>query len=131
MDARIARLESDVGHTRSDIAEIKADQRSMRDRMDENHASLIDKIDGVKDSIANLNASLTVRIDGVKDTVTNLNTSLTDRVNDANASLTEKIVGVNASLIQRIDGVKVWALALYIALAGALFGTLARGFGWI
>ena len=26
---------------------------------------------------------------------------------------------------------KVWALTLYMALAGALFGVLARGFGWI
>jgi uncharacterized coiled-coil protein SlyX len=26
---------------------------------------------------------------------------------------------------------KVWALMLYIALAGANFGALARGFGWI
>ena len=26
---------------------------------------------------------------------------------------------------------RVWALTLNIALAGALFGTLARGFGWI
>lgn len=30
-----------------------------------------------------------------------------------------------------IASTKVWALVLYIALAGGLFGTLARGFGWL
>jgi hypothetical protein len=30
-----------------------------------------------------------------------------------------------------IASAKVWALLLYIALAGAMFGTLARSFGWI
>jgi len=30
-----------------------------------------------------------------------------------------------------IASAKTWALLLYIALAGALFGTLARGFGWV
>jgi hypothetical protein len=30
-----------------------------------------------------------------------------------------------------IASAKTWALLLYIALAGALFGTLALGFGWI
>jgi hypothetical protein len=26
---------------------------------------------------------------------------------------------------------KVWALVLYIALAAGIFGTMARGFGWL
>jgi len=30
-----------------------------------------------------------------------------------------------------ISSAKVWALLLYIALATAMFGTMARGFGWI
>ena len=31
----------------------------------------------------------------------------------------------------RIAATKVWALALYIALAAGILGTMARGFGWI
>lgn len=76
MEARIARLESDVIHIRSDMAEVKGDLRSLRDKMD----SMRDKIDLVRDSINNA---------------------------------------------------KVWALALYVTLAGAMFGTMARGFGWV
>jgi hypothetical protein len=30
-----------------------------------------------------------------------------------------------------IGTAKVWALVLYIALTAAMFGTMARGFGWI
>lgn len=69
MEARIARLDSDAAHIRSDISEIKTDQRSTRDKID--------------------------------------------------------------SLVDRIASAQVWALVLYIALAGAIFGAMARGFGWI
>jgi hypothetical protein len=80
MEARIARLESDMAHVRSDVAELKTDVRSLRDRMD-------------------------ARFDGVNARI--------DKLTDSLASA------------------KVWALLLYIALAGGLFGTLARGFGWL
>jgi hypothetical protein len=30
-----------------------------------------------------------------------------------------------------IAAAKIWALVLYMALAGGMFGTMARGFGWI
>lgn len=32
---------------------------------------------------------------------------------------------------ESLASAKLWALTLYIALAGALFGVLARGFGWL
>lgn len=34
-------------------------------------------------------------------------------------------------LVESLAAAKIWALVLYIALAGGLFGTLARGFGWL
>ena len=33
MEARIARLESDVGHLRTDVADIKVDLRALRDKV--------------------------------------------------------------------------------------------------
>ena len=69
MEARIARLESDMAHVRSDVAELKTDLRALRDRIDR--------------------------------------------------------------LFESLASAKIWALVLYIALAGGLFGTLARGFGWL
>jgi chromosome segregation ATPase len=53
-------------------------------------------------------------------------------------SLRDKVDAKFDAVNGRIDGLtnavasaKIWALVLYIALAGSLFGTLARGFGWI
>jgi len=69
MEARIARLESDMAHVRSDVSELKTDLRSLRDRVDR--------------------------------------------------------------LVESLAAAKIWALVLYIAFAGGLFGTLARGFGWL
>ena len=69
MEARIARLESDMAHVRSALVEVKTDLRSLRDRIDR--------------------------------------------------------------LVESLAAAKVWALVLYIALAAGLFGTLARGFGWL
>ena len=48
MEARIARLESDVGHLRTDVADIKVDLRALRDKVDsvnENLGARIDKLD--------------------------------------------------------------------------------------
>jgi hypothetical protein len=41
---------------------------------------------------------------------------------------------VNAALAaMKVDmaATKVWALLLYFALAAAMLGTMARGFGWL
>ena len=38
---------------------------------------------------------------------------------------------LKSELLAAIASAKLWALLLYIALAAGLFGTMARGFGWI
>jgi uncharacterized protein YlxW (UPF0749 family) len=53
--------------------------------------------------------------------------SLRDKMDALNEKFDAKI----AQLRDSLASLKVWALTLYIALAGALFGVLARGFGWI
>ena len=69
-----------MAHIRGDVAELKTDLRSLRDKMDAKFDAVNARIDKLVDSLASA---------------------------------------------------KVWALVLYIALAGGLFSTLARGFGWI
>lgn len=69
MEARVAKLEATLQHVQSDCADIKAEARTIRD-----------KVDNVKDTLA---------------------------------------------------GAKVWALVLYIGLAGALLYAMARGFKWL
>ena len=91
MEARIARLESDVTHLLSDMADIKTDVRSLRDKLDAVGSQLNTKIEGVE-------TRLNAKIDGLKDS---------------------------------LAAAKVWALFLYITLAAAMLGTMARGFGWL
>ena len=91
MEARIARLESDVEHIRSDMADVKIELRTLRDKMD------------------------------------GMSTNLTQRIVD----LTDRIDIVNTSLKDGLASAKVWALVLYIVLAGGMLGTMARGFGWL
>ena len=89
-------------HLLSDVTDIKADIRSLRDRMDAGHARLSERVDTAF-------GELNKKIDGA---ASQLNTKF-DGLRDSFAST------------------KVWALFLYIALAAVNLGTLARGLGWI
>jgi outer membrane murein-binding lipoprotein Lpp len=91
MEARIARLESDVTHLLANVSDIKADVRGLRDRIDAVGSQLNGKIDNVA---SQLNAKF-------------------DELRDSFAAA------------------KIWALFLYIELAGINLGALARGLGWI
>jgi hypothetical protein len=91
MEARMARVESDVTHLLSDVSDIKADVRGLRDRMDAVASQLNGKIDNVA-------SQLNAKFDDLRDS---------------------------------LAAAKIWALLLYIALAGINLGTLARGLGWI
>ena len=63
---------------------------------------------------------------------------LDSKIDSKTAELSSKIDSKTAELNDKIDALKdslasakVWALVLYIALAGSLYATLARGFGWL
>ena len=56
-----------------------------------------------------------------------MNTTLSAKIDNVNATLSAKIDDVKDS----IASAKIWALVLYIAFAGGLFGTMALGFGWL
>jgi outer membrane murein-binding lipoprotein Lpp len=47
MEARIARIESDIAHLNSDVGEIKLDLRTLRDKVDELGTGLNGKIDAL------------------------------------------------------------------------------------
>ncbi len=109
MEARVARLESDVAHIRGDVAELKTDVRSLRDRMDVRFDTLGARLDAMNRTIDARFIALETKFDGK---------------HEATAARLD-------NLAESLASAKVWALLLYIALAGALLGTLARGFGWL
>jgi hypothetical protein len=53
--------------------------------------------------------------------------ALRDKMDDQYVRLDAKIDGLKAS----ISTTQAWAIALYVALAAGMLGTMARGFGWI
>jgi hypothetical protein len=71
-------------------------------------------------------SSMEARIARLESDVAHIRTDVADIKIDVR-TLTAKIENVKDS----IGSAKIWALMLYIALAAALFGTLARGFGWL
>jgi hypothetical protein len=78
-------------HLRTDVADVKVDVRSLRDKVDDLGTQLTAKIDGLEHR---LDAKI-------------------DKLGDSLASTAR------------------WAVALYVALAATMFGTMARGFGWL
>jgi hypothetical protein len=45
--------------------------------------------------------------------------------------LRQEIARSHLALVESIANVKIWAVTLYIILAGTLLGTMAAGFGWL
>jgi predicted nucleic acid-binding Zn-ribbon protein len=54
VEERVARLEANVEHIRSDISDMKIDIRRLNDKIDNVDHKLTDKIDGLKDSVTAL-----------------------------------------------------------------------------
>jgi hypothetical protein len=84
------------------------------------------------------------RIARLESDVAHLRTDMADVKADVRAlrdkmdAMTERFDGKLEALRVGIGAVKdsiskatTWALLLYIALAAAMYGTMARGFGWI
>jgi hypothetical protein len=93
--------------------------------------------DGMEARIARLESDMAhVRSDvaELKTDVRSLRDRMDARFDGMDAKFNGKLDGVNARIDKLVDSLasaKVWALVLYIALAGGLFGTLARSFGWL
>jgi hypothetical protein len=109
MEARIARLESDVTHLLSDVADIKAHVRGLRDRVEIGNTKSMERTD----SAAN-------RLDHQFDKVASDMDAKFQRLGDKIDRLTQSLART-----------QVWAVLLCVALAGGLAGTMARGFGWM
>ena len=138
LEVRVARIESDVEHIKNHTADISVELRRTNDRIDgtnkridEARDSLTAKIDGVRDSLTakidTVRDSLTAKIEAVDKRIDDLRSELVKRIDDVHKELTEKY----DSLKDLIHSSRVWALLLYITLAGGLLTLIARAFKWI
>jgi len=105
VEERVARLEANVEHIRSDISDMKTDVRRLNDKIDAVDQKLTAKIDEV-------DRRLTGRIDGVKDSVTSL-------------ALTMEKSFAALKVGRAFD--RIW----WLLMSAALLGVMARGFKWI
>lgn len=108
IQAQIARLASDVQHVQTDVADIKVDLR----RVDDKLATMNGYIAGVDARVYQVEQKLTEKIEGVR------------------TGLTAEFIKEFAALRKDISSMKVWALTLYVALAGSLLFVMAKGLKW-
>ena len=156
MEEGFGELRADVRHIQSDASDIKADVRATNVRLEDLRKEMTSNINGVRSelgdkldnladkmvkgqkeaatSIENVRVELTGAIDDVKDRVENGRSETADkfermqmRMDSAQKELAGKIDDVKDSLGQT----RVWALLLYISLAGALLLVIAHGFKWL
>ncbi len=134
---QVAELRSDVRHIQADTTEIKADLRATNlrfDRFDEKLESLREK---TEQGFASLRKEMGERIESLKKDTDGRFGDVDkrfekvdkrfDKVDQRFDKLEKKIDDVKDSL----GSAKIWALWLYIGLAGSLFYVLARGFKWL
>jgi len=120
MEARIARLESDVANLRTNMADMTINVRSLGDKMDDMNARFDAKFDATKQSIDDV----TEKLGEVKD-------GLTASISEVRVSVAQLEARLIATFKNDLAKVAAWGLTLYIALTGAMLGAMARGFGWI
>jgi chromosome segregation ATPase len=160
VESRVARLEANVEHIRSDIADIKVDLRRLNDKVDGVEQRLSVKIDDVDNrlcvKIDEVDNRLSGKIDEVdkrlSGKIDDVDKRLSGKIDDVDKRLCGKIDDVDKRLCGKIESVKdmVTSLALtvekgfaaqkvgrafdriwYLLTAAALLGVMARGFKWI
>jgi hypothetical protein len=105
MEERVAKLEANVEHIRSDVSDIKTDVRRLNDKIDGVNRDLSGKLDAI-------NKDLSGKIDGVyKD--------LSGKIDTVIQAIADLKIG------RALD--RVW----WLLMSGALLGIMARAFKWI
>jgi len=102
VESRITRIELDVQHIKADTADLRVELRRTNDRIDVTNK----RIEEVRDSLA-------------------------AKMEAGYKELNEKIDDVYKELKDKLHSLTLWALLLYITLAGGLLTVIARAFKWI
>jgi chromosome segregation ATPase len=150
VEARIARLESDVGHVRSSLSELNVKVDKVREelnaKIDRVNLQLAEKIESIRKElnarIDQVRDELNAKIDQVRGElrakIDRVNAELGAKIDDVWKELDAKIESVAARLDARIgrlqeafNAAMMWAILLYVALAAGMYATMARGFGWL
>ncbi len=127
MEERVARLETNVEHIRSDISDMKIDIRRLGDKIDAVDQKLSAKIDTV-------DQRLSAKIDTVDQ-------KLSAKIDAVDQKLSAKLDGTDQKLSAKIDSIvqsiaelklgrafdRVW----WLLMSAALLGIMASAFKWL
>jgi predicted nuclease with TOPRIM domain len=109
IQTQLARLTSDVQHIETDVADIKVDVRRIDGRLN----SIDERVHQLDTRVYQVEQRLSEKIDGVR-------SDLTEKMNDGFTAVRSEMASI-----------KVWALGLYIALAGTLLFVVAKALKWL
>jgi chromosome segregation ATPase len=116
VEERIARLEANSDHMRSDIADMKIDLRRLNDKVEDVDKKLTAKIDGVDEK-------LTAKIDGMDE-------KLTAKIGGLDEKLASLALAMEKGFAELRTGRaldRVW----WLLMSAALLGVIARAVKWI
>jgi septation ring formation regulator EzrA len=116
---QVAELRADVRHVQSDVTDIKADLRITNQRIESLRKETGERFDKVDQRFETIRNETAARFDKVDQRF--------DKVDQKFETIRKETVEVKDSLASA----KIWALGLYVGLAGSLFYVLARGFKWL
>jgi peptidoglycan hydrolase CwlO-like protein len=108
----LGEMQSDIRHLQSDVTDIKADQRIRFDKIDARFEKVDERFDKIDARFEKVDENIDARFEKTDDRFRSIEKDL-GAIKDALASA------------------KVWAIGLYIALAGTMLYVMARGFKWL
>jgi uncharacterized coiled-coil protein SlyX len=78
-------------------------------------------------------SDMEARIARLESDVAHIRSDIADLKTDVR-TMRDRMDGMHAQfagLKDEVHSAKIWALLLYFAIAGAMYATMARGFGWL
>jgi predicted RNase H-like nuclease (RuvC/YqgF family) len=127
----LGELRADVRHLQSDVTELKSEVRAVNIRIDSLRDSLIERMDSahteLRREIASGNAELRKEIASGDAELRKEFGELRKETAELRKDMVNEFKCVRASLARA----QIWALMLYILLAGGLLTAMAKGFKWI
>jgi chromosome segregation ATPase len=152
---QVAELRADVRHIQSDVSDIKIELRAtnqridaLSDKMDKRFDAMMGEMNQRFDSargetnqrfdamskktdqnIDSLKGEMDKRFDAAKGEVNQRFDKVDARFDRSDARMDRMEAQITGILV-KLESWKVWALWLYVVLAGTLLGVMAKGFKW-
>ncbi len=127
VEERVAILEANIEHIRSDISEMKTDVRRLGDKIDNVDQKLTTKIDSV-------DQKLTTKLDAVEHRLTAKIDAEIQRVSGRIDGVKDSVVSLALTMEKSFAALKI-GRALdriwWLLMSGALLGIMARAFKWL